>query len=82
MPQKLTNDKNNQTMQSRVRSRHETINKRFKQWRILSQTYYRDILKHADVFRAVTVITQFSIMKGERLFDAEYSDELADRRDH
>ena len=37
-------------MMAIVRSRQETVNKRFKQWGILVQTYRHDIVDHRDVF--------------------------------
>ncbi len=47
-----------QQMMKRVRSRQETINKRFKQWQILKQVYRHDIRVHRDVFAAIAVISQ------------------------
>ena len=61
-------------MQSLVRHRHETINKRFKQFCILKQIYRHDIRDHGDIFRCVAVITQLLIWNGEPLFDVDYVD--------
>ena len=61
-------------MQSRVRSRQETVNKRFKQWEILVQVYRHDITMHGYVFRAIAVITQLAIENGEPLFPVDYND--------
>ena len=56
-----------------VRSRHETMNKRFIQWGILVQTYRHDIVEHRDVFAAICVITQLAMRNGEPLFEVEYN---------
>lgn len=60
-------------MMAIVRSRQETVNKRFKQWGILVQTYRHDIVDHRDVFAAICVITQLAIRNGEPLFEVEYN---------
>jgi hypothetical protein len=57
-----------------VRRRHETINKRFKQWGILKQVYCGDITKHGQVFRFVSIVTQLAIENGEPLFQVDYKD--------
>ena len=56
----------------RARARHETLNGRLKNWGCLSQTYRHHLKKHILVFRAVVVITQISIDKGETLFQTNY----------
>ena len=61
-------------MQQRVRNRQESVNNRFKMWGILKQKYRHEIIEHAEVFRAVVVMTQLSINAGERLFDCGYRD--------
>ena len=61
-------------MQARVRSRQETVNKRFKDWGILRQVYRHDIPSHGVVFRAVAVVTQLSISNGKYLFQCGYHD--------
>lgn len=68
------NPTENLVMQNRVRSRHETLNGRLKNWEILKQVYRHDITEHGDVFRAIAVITQLSIDNGEPLFEVDYSD--------
>jgi hypothetical protein len=57
-----------------VRRRHETINKRFKQWGILKQVYRGDITRHGQVFRTVGIITPLAIENGEPLFQVDYQD--------
>ncbi len=49
-PGSAANPTENQAMQSRVRSRHETLNGRIKNWEILKQVFRHDILKHGNVF--------------------------------
>ena len=73
-PGSAANPTENQAMQSRVRSRHETLNGRLKNWENLKQVFRHDILEHGNVFRAIAVITQLSIENGEPLFEVEYSD--------
>jgi len=53
----------------RVRSRHETVNKRIKDFGILSQVYRHNLIGHCHVFRAVIVLTQLAIENGEPLFE-------------
>ena len=57
-----------------VRARHETYNKRLKQWGALRQLYRHDRTTHSQVFRAIANIVQVTIMNGEPLFDLEYND--------
>ena len=73
-PKSFVNPVENEGMQSRVRSRHETVNKRFKQWGILNQIYRHNLDNHAYVFRAVVVLTQLSMENGEPLFPVRYKD--------
>ena len=61
-------------MQGRVRARHETLNGRLKNWRILSQVFRHHISRHGDVFRACAVVTQPPMENGEPLFKVEYQD--------
>lgn len=59
------------TLRSRVRSRQETVNKRIKQFKCLSETLRHDLLFHAKCFRAVVVLTQLAINHGKPLFPVE-----------
>ena len=56
-----------------VRARQETINKRCKQWGCLRQVYRHELQRHAELLRAVAVITQFAIDEGEKLFEVCYT---------
>ena len=73
-PNNPCNPVENEPKQSRVRSRHETINGRFKTWQVLKNTYRHDIKRHGEVFRAIAIITQLGIEHGEPLFQVEYED--------
>lgn len=73
-PKSFCNPKETEFMQQRVRNRHETVNKRFKQFGILKQAYRHNISNHGDVFRAIAVITEIAIVNGEPLFSCGYSD--------
>ena len=62
-----------QDQQSAARARHETANRRFKQWNILSRVFRHQLDKHQSVFDAVATITQLSIENGEPLYDVVYN---------
>lgn len=51
-----------------IMSRHETVNKRIKQFNILKMPFRNHLEKHPLVFYAVINITQFIIENGEPLF--------------
>lgn len=61
-------------MQSIVRRRHETINKRFKQWNVLKACFRGEIADHGLYFRFCAIVTQLAIKNGEPLFRVEYED--------
>ena len=64
-------------MRKATLARHETVNKRFKQWGCLKQVFRHShdlAYKHASVFRAVAVITQLAIEDGEPLYAVKYDD--------
>jgi len=56
-----------------VRGRHETVNKRFKQFNILHRVFRHEREQHAFVFPAVAVLTQLSIENESPLFQVEYT---------
>jgi hypothetical protein len=74
-PASVVESEERKMLMTRVRRRHETVNRRFKQWQILKQKFRHDILKHSDVFHAIAVVTQLSIQNGDPLFPVEYVDE-------
>ena len=58
---------------SDVRARHETVNRRMKQFFILRNIFRHEIKKHVFVFDAIAVITQISIQYGrEPLYCVPY----------
>ena len=73
-PAGFANPKSTQYMQSRVRSRQETVNKRFKHFEILKVIFRNDLELHGDAMRAIAVITQITINQGEKLFACGYRD--------
>ena len=60
-------------MQQRVRNRQETVNKRFKNWAILSTPYCHQLLEHQTVYGAIVVLTQLLLAENP-LFQVEYND--------
>ena len=57
-----------------VRGRHETVNRRFKQWGILHRVFLHQVEKHQDCFFAVAVVTEVAIEHGEALFGIDYQE--------
>lgn len=53
---------------SRILSRHETVNKRLKQFRVLKVEFRHNIAKHPMVFHAVVNLTQLMLENGSPLF--------------
>lgn len=73
-PQSMGHHDTTAAMQSVVRRRHETVNKRFKQWSILKSVYRGNIAHHGKAFRFVAIVTQMAIENGEPLFRVDYED--------
>lgn len=59
---------NNKTIHGLIMARHETINRRMKQFQALKQVFRHSIDKHPMVFNAVANLTQLMIENGEPLF--------------
>ena len=57
-----------------VGGRHETANKRLKDWSCLKKVLRHSILQHSSMFRAVAVLTQLRLESGEPLFSVDYDD--------
>ena len=53
----------------KLRSRHETINRRFKEWGILHQTFRNEDNMHGPIFRCIAVLVQMDIMSGNLVFN-------------
>ena len=67
------NDGNYFIHDRRIMSRHETVNRRLKQFGVLSQRFRHDRHLHPPCFHAVANLTQLMIANGEKLY--ELSDE-------
>lgn len=63
-------------IRNRVRARQETVNSRFKNWKILSERFRHKIEDHSKVFNSIAVITQFELKYNNHpLFSVvEYAD--------
>ena len=59
-------------VKNRVRARHETVNKRIKQFASISGIFRHSLKHHLDFVHAAVVITQIVIESGEPLFQVEY----------
>lgn len=64
----LPNDTNSR-FHKMIMSRHETVNKRIRQFNILKQTFRHSLELHPKIFHAVVNITQLNIQNGEPLFN-------------
>jgi len=58
-------------MKQEVRSRHETVNRRLKQFNCMHQ-FRHNIDDHVYFFEAAAVVTQLGIESGERLYNVLY----------
>ena len=56
-------------LHSTVRARQETVNKRLKQFFVLSHRFRHNIALHSSCFHAVRNLTQLMIKRSEPLFD-------------
>lgn len=54
---------------SRIRARHETVNKRLKQFDVLKFEFRHSLNKHCICFHAVSELTAISLDSSEPLFD-------------
>ena len=58
-----------------ARARHETVNSRLKNMKVLVKRFRHSLAFHSSCFRAVAVITELNIEAGESLFSVQYIDE-------
>lgn len=58
----------NKILHRRIMARHETVNKRIRQFNVLKHPFRNNIQKHPLVFHAVVNITELMIENGEALF--------------
>ena len=63
-----------QKMYAMARARHETVDRQFKQFGCLSNTYRHKLQKHGAMFHAIANITQLAIMDNEPLFQVGYNE--------
>ena len=56
----------------RARNRHETCNRRFKNWGCLTQNFRHGVDFHRDCMFAIAVLTQLAIENGKPLFEAAF----------
>jgi hypothetical protein len=63
-----------QVMKQKARARHETCNRRMKQFTVLSKTFRNKRDLHIYCFHAVANIVQLDIALGNQLFDVIYFD--------
>jgi hypothetical protein len=73
-PKSIGNHEATEAAAAFVRRRHETINRRFKQWGILQQVFRGDAAKHGNAFCVCDIVTQLCIENGEPLFQVDYED--------
>ena len=75
-PLKFNNDTHKNAM-SKIRARHETVNRRFKIFGCLKQTFRHSRDKHHLVTKAILALTQINICNGHPLFQVtNYKDSL------
>lgn len=59
-------------LQRRVQGRHETVNARLKNFKILVKQYRHDETQHGWVFRAVACLVQIALKNGDPLYQVDY----------
>ena len=75
-PKCITTPLERKEMMAVVRMRHETVNRRIKQWRCMKDVFRHGIDFHSTCFSAVAVMTQIAISQGEPLFQVKYTDNI------
>jgi len=68
LPNETGGSKVHEKKKNEVRSRHESCNKRFKEWDILNQVFRHDLESHRNVFLAIAALLQINIRKGHPLW--------------
>ena len=71
---KATRIKKFERMKSVVRARHETVNRRFKEFGCMKQKWRHPRRKHGMAFRAVANVVQTKIVKEKLAFKCRYND--------
>lgn len=72
LPREMANDEAQIAVKAVVRARHETINRRFKQWGCMNRVWRHEYSKHGIAFRAIAVLIQLGIFEGDVPFQVEY----------
>ena len=67
--QEVSTSSSESSFLSRLRARHETVNRRLKQFLVISHRYRHDLALHCVCFHAVAQLTQLMIANGEPLFN-------------
>ena len=73
-PISVTNPREMMKIQWNLRSRQDTINRRFKDWEVLKQVFRHYASDHGNILHAILVSTQMAIDSGEKFFSCEYRD--------
>jgi DDE superfamily endonuclease len=60
---------NTAKFKGRARARHETYNKRIKDYQIIRQQFRNNLIKHKTAFEAVCILVQYDIEHGNPLFE-------------
>lgn len=63
-----------EVMRETIRGRHESVNEKFKNFRVLSERFRHEVNQHHTCFRAVAVLVQLLIENGDPLFSVRYND--------
>ena len=66
-----SHDNRHREMMAQARGRHETVNRRFKQWQCLKQLWRHDRHKHHLVFKAVLCVVQLEFDYGHGPFQVQ-----------
>ena len=69
-PEDSLNEEHKKFM-AKARARHETVNRRFKQWGCLKQLWRHDRKKHHFVLKAVATLVQLEFDHGKRPFQVD-----------
>ena len=60
-PMSVTSPREMMKIQGRLRSRQETVNRRFKDWGVLTQVFRQYASDHGNILHAIVVFTQMAI---------------------
>jgi hypothetical protein len=63
-----------QAIAAAIRARHESVNKRLKQFEVLKRVFRHDVQHHQPAFMACAVVTQVTIERGEPLYAVDYDE--------